>query len=150
METLRLFTCDKKMLSMKRVGLNLNQTKGLPPSPAKPSDSRTDNYVETFKTKDAWELDAIDPDKLNDWAKREIKKLIKDPEAWDKRVALEKDGQAQLSAIANGNPETLLTRFDETKEQLEDAELYLGRANSKVSELKKEIADLKKKTKKSK
>lgn len=143
-ETLELFGCDSKMLRIKRVGLNMNQTKGLPANFAKATDSRTVGYVEKFKTSDCWELDAIDPDKLNAWAEKEIKKLIKDPNAWEARKGVEKSGQAALLGLADNSPETLLNLFEERGDLLETLQSDLDERTDQRDELSESLDDLKK------
>ena len=45
---------------MQCLALNLDQTAGLPPNPAKDTDSRYAEYVKRYGTTDSWELDALE------------------------------------------------------------------------------------------
>jgi len=62
-DRLELFM-DREII-VKRIALNMDQIEehDPPPSPAKPSDSRTNGYLSKFG-EDSWELDALEPDIL--------------------------------------------------------------------------------------
>jgi hypothetical protein len=54
-------------VTVNRIALNMAQVRAYdpPPNPAKLTDSRVDGYMERFGSS-SWELDALDPQVLND------------------------------------------------------------------------------------
>lgn len=88
-DTLNLFGVTPDILTVERCALNINQTAGLPPSPAKVTDTRTAGYVERFQTEDAWELDAIEADTLGSWVTGHVLSSIQDMDVFDARKKLE-------------------------------------------------------------
>jgi hypothetical protein len=83
-----------------RIALNLNQVEEFnpPPNPAKLTDSRVGGYIERFGSK-SWELDALDPETLAGLIKKEITDFV-DPDAFNIRVDIQKEGRAQLRKVA--------------------------------------------------
>lgn len=64
-DRLAMFIGDESEFEFLRIALNIDQIKKFnpPPNPAKTTDSRFDGYIKKFG-KESWELDAIDPVKL--------------------------------------------------------------------------------------
>ena len=60
-------------ISLKRCGLNKDQALelGLPPDPAKLTDSRAAGYIREFGSQ-CWELDAVPPAMLQEWCAEDI------------------------------------------------------------------------------
>lgn len=82
---------------VERIALNFDQIKKFnpPPNPAKMTDSRFEGYARNFGTK-SWELDALDPKKLNTLITTQIKKHILDPQAWDDVMGKEQEDRDAL------------------------------------------------------
>jgi len=74
-------------ISMNRLALNMDQIRELnpPPNPAKGTDARYGSYVEEFGD-ECWELDALDPDYINELVENEILNL-RDPDLYDEMQA---------------------------------------------------------------
>jgi hypothetical protein len=53
-------------VEIKKIALTLEQARNynLPPQPLKDTDTRSNSYEKTFKTRDCWECDALEPDVL--------------------------------------------------------------------------------------
>lgn len=75
-------TMFKTKVKIKRLALNMNQIKKYnpPPSPAKTTDSRYESYIEQFGN-DSWELDALEPNVIENLIKSNIEKYI-NQEKW--------------------------------------------------------------------
>jgi hypothetical protein len=84
-----------------RIALNRDQIDAFnpPPNPAKTTDSRYESYIGEHGT-ESWELDALEPSVLDGLVRDQLL-LYRDTEAWDERVALEEEGQADILYIAN-------------------------------------------------
>ncbi len=65
-----------------RIALNIDQIREFnpPPQPAKPGDSRTEEYEAQYGS-DCWELDSMEPVTINALIEKHVRKLI-DPEKW--------------------------------------------------------------------
>lgn len=87
-------------LQIVRVALNMDQVRRFnpPPNPAKMTDSRVDSYIRKYG-RESWELDALDPATLAGLVETTIASYI-DPEPWDEREALLKEGRDNLLAMA--------------------------------------------------
>jgi hypothetical protein len=57
----RLALYARAKIEVRRIALNMEQTRGLPPSFVKEDDTRTSGYRERFGTDECWELDALPP-----------------------------------------------------------------------------------------
>jgi hypothetical protein len=93
--------------TVNRIALNMDQVKEYdpPPNPAKETDSRWENYVKTYRVKDSWELDALEPQVIVDLITAEIVGL-RDDDLWDDMVEQENTGKAALRNMRlsyNGN-----------------------------------------------
>lgn len=88
-------------LDVRRIALNMPQVeeRGLPPNPAKMSDSRAEKYTQEHGY-ESWELDALDPATLDALAEQEISGLI-DPGPWEERQEIERIGRRELATVAN-------------------------------------------------
>lgn len=87
-----LFNCP---VTVKRMALTIAQVKRfkLPPNPAKENDIRFAGYVEKFG-KESWEMDALEPDYMEEITRKEIFKH-RDAKDWDEKKAIE-DTQREL------------------------------------------------------
>lgn len=83
-----------------RCALNMDQVReyGLPPNPAKVTDSRAKEYIAQYG-RESWELDAIPPQVLSDLLETHIKEYI-DDYYWDKTTELELMMRQDLDGIA--------------------------------------------------
>lgn len=82
-----------------RVALNMDQIEefGPPPNPAKLTDSRAADYVETFGP-DSWELDALDPDTLNALIRENWEEFV-DHDVWNASLAEEETERETLQYV---------------------------------------------------
>lgn len=69
-----------------------------PPNPAKESDARWQNYVDSTGFTDSWELDALDPTVLADLIEDAVLSL-RDDDLWDDAVERERGERAQIATI---------------------------------------------------
>ncbi|TDW19941.1 hypothetical protein EDD63_11643 [Breznakia blatticola] len=111
-ERLNLFEAD---VNVKRVALTKRQiTKyGPPPNPAKLTDSRVDKYIDKYGTS-SWELDALEPQVIEDIIKQEVNKLV------DKSLLKE------VEMKENNDKEILLkieNNYDQVKHFIESEQL---------------------------
>lgn len=86
----RLNDCFGAYVKVKRIALNMEQIEEFapPPNPAKLSDSRCDGYMKKFG-KMSWELDALDPNTLNELISTQVAKYTD----FDKKKVLELEQQ---------------------------------------------------------
>jgi hypothetical protein len=98
-DRLTMFACDD--IEVRRLALNWDQVTKYnpPPNPAKETDSRAGNYIETYG-QSSWELDALDPKTISRLISNELEELI-DDEAWAKALAKEEESKAVLVDISN-------------------------------------------------
>lgn len=96
-ETLTAFGVD---VEMRRIGLTIEQIDllGLPPFPAKEQDKNYAEYVKTTGLTQAWELDALPPEKLSEIFENEISKLT-DFEAYKGMCKIEKEDKAYFDSL---------------------------------------------------
>jgi len=94
-ERLELFT--RQQVEVRRIALNLDQVRQLPPNPAKENDSRYGAYIKEFGTPKCWELDALDPSTIAGLVDREIKKLV-NKRKWQTAKARELRNRGLLQA----------------------------------------------------
>lgn len=85
-ERLRIFGERAYHLEFKRIALNMDQIEEQqpPPNPAKSTDSRFKGYQDEHGD-ESWELDALQPDFLNELLETNIKEHI-DQDKWDERA----------------------------------------------------------------
>jgi hypothetical protein len=85
-----------------RLCLNIDQVRelNLPPNPAKDTDARFAAYRAQFG-RSSWELDALEPDYMNDLIKRHARNCITNKAAWVERHATIKTTKARLLKIAS-------------------------------------------------
>lgn len=96
---MNLFARDE--IDILRIALNMNQIEEYspPPSPAKETDSRFNDYVEKFG-EDSWELDALPPNVIADLIEKEILDRL-DLELWKREVEEEKEGKETLKQMSD-------------------------------------------------
>lgn len=87
-----LFNCP---VTVKRMALTIAQVRKfkLPPNPAKENDIRFAGYVKKFG-KESWEMDALEPDYMEEITRKEILKH-RDAKDWEAKKAIE-DTQREL------------------------------------------------------
>jgi hypothetical protein len=89
-------------ITIRRIALTREQTRGLPPVPA--TDKEKDPRYEWFRTnygRRCWELDALDPGELRDCVEAAIKELI-EPAAWERCDRVNRAEQESLKTILKG------------------------------------------------
>jgi hypothetical protein len=93
-ERLAMFGADNCEMTINRIALNMDQieTYNPPPNPAKLTDTRADKYIAEFG-ETSWELDALEPKKLDELVSSTIEQYIdkKEMEKQKKRMAEEKE-----------------------------------------------------------
>ena len=84
-----------------RIALNFDQvlTHNPPPNPTKQTDSRAAGYLANYGP-DSWELDALNPQTLNQLVTDQIENLL-DHDLYDQQLAREEDIKAQLLNLAH-------------------------------------------------
>jgi hypothetical protein len=92
-DRLRLFGADS---TIQRIALNMDQVEKfkLPPNPAKITDSRFENYEREYGT-ESWELDALDPSKIEKMIEKEVTALM-DPRRFKAAIAVQEHGRDLL------------------------------------------------------
>lgn len=96
----RLEMFSRGPVEVKRIALNMDQVEQYnpPPNPAKVTDSRARDYIETYGTS-SWELDALEPNVLVALIQGEIRAVMND-EAWSDAVAQEREERQKIVAVA--------------------------------------------------
>jgi hypothetical protein len=93
-ERLAMFGADNCEMTINRIALNMDQieTYSPPPNPAKLTDTRAEKYIAEFG-ETSWELDALEPKKLDELVSSTIEKYIdeKEMEKQRERMAEEKE-----------------------------------------------------------
>jgi hypothetical protein len=89
-ERLALFA--RQDIEVRRLGLNIDQTAGLPPNPAKEADQRYAAYARQFG-RDCWELDALSPQA---GLVRTALERLRDERAWSSALSGETAARAVL------------------------------------------------------
>lgn len=84
---------------MERIALNESQTSGLIPAPVKTSDKRSGKFIEDHGTS-VYELDAIEPDRLQNMIASAIEQKISSPKL-EKRKQIIEDGRMQIKEMMN-------------------------------------------------
>lgn len=94
-DRMAIFTECMDGVTVKRLALNMDQVEKYdpPPNPAKITDSRATGYIKRFG-KTSWELDALEPQVMEDMIRREIRQYI-DPDIW-KAVGEEQDSMREV------------------------------------------------------
>lgn len=85
-----------------RVALTMKQIEEVnaPPNPAKETDARFSNYRDQFGD-ESWELDALEPQYLNDLITDTIEENYLDSDLWNDKIAEEEEARKPLYAITN-------------------------------------------------
>jgi hypothetical protein len=80
---LSLSTRSRSTFEVKRIALTMDQIEEYdpPPNPAKLTDSRSTDYIETYGT-ESWELDAMPPEAIDALVRAEVEPL-RDMDRWD-------------------------------------------------------------------
>ena len=99
-ERLLLFTEDSGDFEIRRLALNWDQIEEYdpPPNPAKLTDSRANGYIERYGD-DSWELDALEPQVINDLIRTEVEN-VRDEDAWQAITATEERDRLLLAKAA--------------------------------------------------
>lgn len=94
-----LFTRAHHGVEVRRIALNMDQVDEYQPPPnwAKTTDSRYDGYIEKYGDT-SWELDALEPQVLENLIKSEIK-LFLDIDIWEQVGELEEEAEELLSNV---------------------------------------------------
>lgn len=97
----RLSIFAEQEIEVRRVALNMPQIRQFrpPPNPAKSTDARYKKY-EKQHGKDSWELDAIRPAVMTQLVRDNIED-IRDDDAWQERIDLEKEYVQVLKDLSN-------------------------------------------------
>ena len=84
-----------------RIALNMDQVVDhkCPPNPAKPSDSRSKDYIRKYG-REAWELDALDPLYIRELVDETIS-IYTDWDAWDKSIEKENEYKDKLRHLSS-------------------------------------------------
>jgi hypothetical protein len=77
-----LFAESNGAVKIHRIALNFDQVEKFnpPPNPAKETDSRVEDYINRFGQL-SWELDALDPQYIEEIIQKKVKSLI-NPDIW--------------------------------------------------------------------
>jgi len=107
------FRCNA---TVRRLALNMDQIElyDPPPSPVKPGDSRTKEYVEQFGTEECWELDALEPAVLDDLIDSAIREYVDMPKR-ERRLEQEERDLVVIRAFSQN--------YELLREHLEDSGL---------------------------
>jgi hypothetical protein len=95
----RLFGCNN--VEIVRLALNMDQVEKYnpPPNPAKMTDTRSNHYVDEYGY-DSWELDALNPEIINDLIESNVKPFI-DFKRWDDMLIQEGEHKEKLMELSN-------------------------------------------------
>ncbi|USD59037.1 hypothetical protein J4N45_10895 [Vibrio sp. SCSIO 43140] len=104
-ERVDLFSHFPSYVDVRRVALNLDQVSQFnpPPNPAKITDSRYKEYIKKFG-KTSWELDALEPQVLNELITNEVERYI-DWALWEEVEEEEKAMENLLSKLGRKWPD---------------------------------------------
>jgi len=94
----RLELFSRGFVEVRRLALNMDQIEEYnpPPNPAKDTDSRFTRYEEEFGS-ESWELDALDPEVLQDLIQEELIN-VRDEDAWEASMDEEQENRESLVA----------------------------------------------------
>lgn len=94
-------------VTIERMALNMDQVDEFepPPNPTKLTDSRANEYIQEHGYS-SWELDALDPDYLQDTARRRIEEL-RDSAAWLRSVNRDDEDREDLTRISDNFSEVV-------------------------------------------
>ena len=89
-----------RSVQVHRIALNWDQLEEYkpPPNPAKETDSRAKAYIEKFKTKSSWELDALDPNVLDDLICDKIEEFL-DKDMYEDQKQKQEEQQEELDEL---------------------------------------------------
>lgn len=98
-ERLELYSCFSDV-DVRRIALNMDQVEQYtpPPNPAKITDSRAKDYIKKFG-RTSWELDALEPQVIEDLITKEIKSLI-NFDTWREVEELEYEEKEKLRRLS--------------------------------------------------
>lgn len=87
---------------VRRIALNMDQVEQYspPPNPAKLTDSRSTTYVAEHGF-ESWELDALEPQLLEQLILDEARTYVTDDAAWERSEQREQEGRLQLTRVRN-------------------------------------------------
>jgi len=107
-------------IEVRRIGLTIDQVREFnpPPSFAKETSSRYDAYVLKQGTDQAWELDALEPEVIQQLIQTEID-LERDEEIWEARMEAEEESKNRMEEISNRYRE-IIEFLDEDEDYDED------------------------------
>lgn len=107
-------------IEVRRIGLTIDQVREFnpPPSFAKETSSRYDAYVLEQGTDQAWELDALEPEVIQQLIQTEID-LERDEEIWEARMEAESESKRRMEEISNRYRE-IIEFLDEDEDYDED------------------------------
>ncbi len=94
-------TYNPYKLTVKRIGLTIEQIRALnpPPNPAKVTDTRFLSYMRKYG-KDSWELDALEPKFIDSLLRNHITEVI-DFDIWDTMIEAEHKDKEKLYALSS-------------------------------------------------
>lgn len=97
----RLSVFETPQVEFHRLALNMNQVEQYnpPPNPTKLTDSRATGYINEFGY-ECWELDALEPQVINDLIKENIEKY-RDMDLYLERLEVESNGKMLLDDISD-------------------------------------------------
>jgi hypothetical protein len=95
-ERLAMFGAESCEMTINRIALNMDQISQYnpPPNPAKLTDTRAEKYIQEFG-ETSWELDALEPKKLDELVRHIIEKYI-DKDLMDKAKARQQEEKEKL------------------------------------------------------
>jgi hypothetical protein len=93
-------------VEVERIALNMDQIEEFspPPNPAKMTDSRAKNYIDTYDTESSWELDAIEPADLHNLISDAIEQSIYDRTMYEARKTAWREDVKLLGQVATEWP----------------------------------------------
>lgn len=116
---------SKAEIEFRRIALTMEQIEehNPPPNFVKETDSRTKWYMDQFNTEDCWELDALQPEIVDQLIRGHVEPLI-DREAWDKTMTAEAEHRDVLKEIiSNWDRTKLAPKMQEFIQSVYDVEV---------------------------
>jgi len=111
---------DVRNVEIRRMGLTMEQVRqhNPPPSAAKQSSSRIDSYINKTGTDQAWELDALKPQVIQELITKEMDEII-DWDLWNEAIESERIGKLQMLKVMN-NWDRIMDMLNEDDEDESD------------------------------